>query len=111
MCSSVQINANPNERKFQFRLRRNRDTETKSIILQADKIQDEYQVNVNYEYKFHLNIDDIAAILKKFSEKAISEMPRGIHDKFKGILADLIRIVTCAAGNVPGPMPPSEAEA
>jgi hypothetical protein len=80
------------------------DAQTNALVARAWGVQDIYQKSY-YDFDIMLTFEDIAAIVDRLSAEAIPGVPRVIHEAFKSHLTALIRLLTCASGSVPGPLP------
>jgi hypothetical protein len=77
----------------------------KAIVLTVRNVQDIDDSGSHFDYDIVLSGAEVAHILDKISTDGLANRPHQLHDAFKNHIPNLIRLLTCASGSVPGPMP------
>ncbi len=80
------------------------------LLIEVRGVPDVHKPNELYNYDIALSMRDIALLLGVVSREGIQEDPSEIQRELQGSAADLLRLLNCSAGIVPGPLPAAKAK-
>ncbi len=80
------------------------------VVLRVDDAQDPENSGCRHHWQVSLSLNDIAEILVRLSSEGIQSAPVEVQGALQSHAVHLVRLLACAAGNVPGPVGDTGAE-